>query len=77
MKEVKIYTTPTCTYCKMVKDFFNDNDVKYEEYDVAADADKRNEMVEKSGQMGVPVIMVGDEVIVGFDEAGLRSALGI
>lgn len=77
MKEVKIYSTPTCTYCHMAKEFFDQNGVKYEDYDVASDVDKRNEMVDKSGQMGVPVIIIGDDIIVGFDEGHIRQALGM
>lgn len=75
MKDVKIFTTPTCTYCKAAKAFFNENGVEYKELDVAVDMDARKEMIDKSGQMGVPVIMVGDEVIVGFDEEKLKSLI--
>lgn len=77
MKKVTIYSTPTCTYCTMAKNFFKSNDVAYEEYDVATDMEKRVEMIEKSGQMGVPVITVDDEVIVGFDEGRLAETLGV
>lgn len=77
MKTVTIYSTPTCTYCTMAKDFFNENGVKYTEYNVATDLGKRREMVEKSGQMGVPVIDVGGDVIVGYDEDTLRGLLGV
>ena len=81
MKQVKIYTTPTCSYCKMVKAFFADNNIKYEEYNVAADAARRQEMVDQSGQLGVPVIAITDETgkeetIIGFDQPALASALG-
>jgi len=79
MKKVTIYTTPTCTYCKMAKGFFNDHKVLYEEFDVASDMVKRQEMIEKSKQMGVPVIFVeGDDTpIIGFDKERLVSALEI
>jgi glutaredoxin-like YruB-family protein len=77
MKPVTIYTTPTCTYCKMAKDFFTANGVEYSEYNVATDLEKRKEMIEKSGQMGVPVIYVGDDMTVGFDKPRLLSLLGI
>lgn len=77
MKQVKIFTTPTCHYCKLAKAFFQDNGVAYEEHDVLADTTARQEMIEKSGQMGVPVIVIGDELIVGFDEPRLRSLLGV
>lgn len=76
-KDVKIYSTPTCHFCHMAKDFFTANDVKFTDYNVATDLDKRKEMVEKSGQMGVPVITIGDDLIVGFDEDKLRELLAI
>lgn len=75
MKKVTIYSTPTCTYCKMAKEFFTENKVEYVENDVSQDEAKRNEMVEKSGQMGVPVIDIEGEIIVGFDEAKLKELL--
>ncbi|HTK33438.1 MAG TPA: glutaredoxin family protein [Candidatus Paceibacterota bacterium] len=77
MKNVVIYSTPTCTYCNMAKSFFKANNVSYVEHNVATDLEKRREMIDKTGQMGVPVIDIGSEVIVGFDEAHIRSALGI
>ncbi|HBH71632.1 MAG TPA: NrdH-redoxin [Candidatus Yonathbacteria bacterium] len=77
MKEVIIYTTQTCGYCKMAKEFFDANNVQYKDYDVGADLEKRKEMIERSGQMGVPVIFVGDEMTVGFDKAKLSSLLSL
>ncbi|OHA79131.1 MAG: NrdH-redoxin [Candidatus Yonathbacteria bacterium RIFCSPHIGHO2_01_FULL_44_41] len=77
MKEVTIYTTPTCGYCKMAKEFFATNNVNYIEYNVGTDLEKRKEMIERSGQMGVPVIFVGDEMIVGFDKPRLSGLLGL
>lgn len=77
MAKVKIYTTPACIYCKMAKEFFRKNSVDYEEFDVARDLKAREEMVQKSHQLGVPVIDVGDEVVVGFDRSVLAKALGI
>jgi len=83
MKKVTIYSTPTCGYCKLAKEFFKQQGVAYTEYDVAADSSKADEMVQKSGQMGVPVILVADEdggneqLIVGFDKPQLAAALGI
>lgn len=77
MKEVTIYSTPTCVYCNMAKTFFKSNGVNYTEHNVAADLDKRKEMIDKTGQMGVPVIDVGGEIVVGFDEARLRTALNL
>lgn len=76
-KTVVIYTTPTCSFCKMAKEYFTENDVKYTEYNVAEDAEKRQEMIDKTGQMGVPVIMIGEEVIIGFDKEKLAGLLGL
>ena len=74
---VKIYTTPTCVYCRMAKDFFNQHSVQYEEHNVMEDLKAREEMVSKSGQMGVPVIDVEGEMIVGFDKERLSELLHI
>ncbi len=65
---VTIYTTPTCGYCNMAKDYFRNNNVQFTEYNVAQDRAKAEEMVRKSGQMGVPVIDVNNEIIVGFNK---------
>lgn len=77
MPKIKIYTTPSCVYCKMAKQFFAQNNVQYEEKNVAVDEDARNEMVQKSSQMGVPVIDIDGKIIIGFDQQGLKEALGI
>lgn len=77
MAQVKIYTTPSCVYCKMTKEFFSKNNVEFEEKNVATDAQARDEMIQKSGQMGVPVIEVDGQTIVGFDQPKLKEALGI
>lgn len=77
MQNVAIYTTPTCHYCKMAKSFFQEKGIEYKEYDVLADMAKREEMVTKSGQMGVPVITVDDELVVGFDQEKLSELLGL
>lgn len=77
MKPVSIYTTETCGYCKMAKEFFQKNNVQYQEFNVGTDLEKRKEMIEKSGQMGVPVIMVGDDIIVGFNKPKLETLLSI
>lgn len=77
MAKVTIYSTPTCVYCKMAKEFFKKNDIAYEEHDVAADAVARKEMFDKSHQMGVPVIDVGGEIIIGFNKGILEKALGV
>ena len=77
MSKVTIYTTPTCHFCKLAKAFFQNNDVDYNEHDVQADLAARQEMMDKSGQMGVPVITVDDELIIGFDEERLRELLKV
>lgn len=77
MKPVAIFTTETCGYCRMAKEFFQKNSVEYQEFDVGKDLEKRKEMIEKSGQMGVPVIMVGDDMIVGFNKPKLEELLNI
>ena len=75
--QVTIYSTPTCHFCHAAKEFFDANNVSYTDIDVAKDLDKRREMIDKSGQMGVPVISIGDQTIVGFDEDKLREILHI
>jgi glutaredoxin-like YruB-family protein len=77
MKKVTIYSTPTCHYCNLAKDFFKEKNVQYETFDVAADLEKRKEMIERSGQMGVPVIFIDNEMIVGFDQPKIASLLGL
>ena len=74
---VKIYTTPSCVYCKMAKAFFAEHQVQYEELDVARDVKAREEMIQKSGQFGVPVVDINGELIIGFDQARFRQLLGI
>ncbi len=76
-KEVVIYSTPTCHFCVLAKTFFEENNIEYTNYDVQADPEKGKEMVERSGQMGVPVIFIGDDMIVGFDEGAIREKLGL
>jgi len=77
MKEVKIYTTPTCAYCKMTKAFFEKNSIHYQELNVAADLKAREEMIHVSGQLGVPVITVDSEVVIGYDPEEISRLLGI
>ena len=73
--KVKVYSTKTCLWCHKVKDFLNDKKVKFEDSDVGADQKAANEMVEKSGQMGVPVTDVDGKIIVGFDKEAIEKAL--
>lgn len=77
MKKVIIYSTPTCHYCNLAKEYFDEHKIKYESFDVASNMEKRREMMEKSGQLGVPVILIDDEVVVGFDKERLAQLLDI
>lgn len=77
MKNVTIYSTPNCHFCHMAKDFFKENNVPYVEYDVASDKEKRAEIIEKSGQMGVPVILIDDNLVVGFNKTKIVGLLGL
>lgn len=72
---VTIYSTPVCHFCHAAKDFFAENNIAYTEHDVAADSEKRQEMIDLTGQMGVPVIKIGDDVIIGFDEPKVKELL--
>ncbi len=74
---VTIYSTPTCHFCHMAKEFFDANKIKYTDYNVATDLEKRKEMIGKSGQMGVPVITIGDQLVVGFDQDRLKELLDV
>ncbi len=76
-KNVTIYSTPVCHFCHAAKDFFAANNVNYTEHDVASDAAKRQEMIELTSQMGVPVIRIDDDIIIGFDEPKLKELLGL
>ncbi len=76
-QKVKIYTTTTCPWCMKTKEFFRENNVKYEEANVGTNEEARNEMFQKSGQLGVPVIDVNGTIIVGFDKEALKKALSI
>lgn len=73
--DVKVYSTPTCPWCKKAKEFLKANNVKFEDIDVGSNQEKAREMVKKSGQMGVPVFEIGGKIIVGFDEKAINAAL--
>ena len=77
MSKVTIYTTLSCAYCKMTKEFFKEHNVEYDEKDVSTDAAARDEMIAKSNQMGVPVIDVDGQLTVGFDKGRLSQLLSI
>ena len=72
---VTIYTTPSCGYCKVAKEFYRTQHVSFTEYNVASDQRKADEMVRKSGQTGVPVIDVHGKIIVGFNKPEIEKAL--
>ncbi|MBU2617790.1 MAG: glutathione S-transferase N-terminal domain-containing protein [Euryarchaeota archaeon] len=74
---VKVYSTPTCPFCDMVKKYLRENDVEFEDVNVAEDAEAAKEMTEKSGRMTVPLIDIDGEIIVGFDREKLDKALGL
>jgi glutaredoxin 3 len=75
--KVRVYSTPTCPYCYMVKDFLKQNGIQFEDINVAENHEAAHEMIEKSGQMGVPVVDINGTVIVGFDREAIKKALGI
>ncbi len=77
MIQAIIYTTPSCVYCKMAKEFFKEHNVSYEEKNVAVDEKAQSEMIEKSGQMGVPVIDIGGQIVIGYDKEMLVELLNI
>lgn len=72
---VKIYTTLTCPYCEMAKEYFKEKNVSYETYDVSGDEKAQKEMIAKSGQMGVPVIDINNKIIIGFNRQEIDKAL--
>ncbi|HAE21392.1 MAG TPA: NrdH-redoxin [Spirochaetaceae bacterium] len=72
---ITLYSTPSCSYCRMVKDWFKQRNVRFDEYNIAADPRRADEMVRKSGQMGVPVTDVNGRIIIGFNTAELERAL--
>jgi len=74
---VTVYSTPTCPYCEMTKDFLKDNKIKFKSIDVSSDYSAAQNMVRKSGQMGVPVIEINKQIIVGFNKSSLKKALKI
>ena len=76
-KEITIYSTPTCHFCHLAKDWLNEKGIKFTDYNVGVDAEKRKEMVALTGQMGVPVIKIGDEVMIGFNEGKMVEILGV
>ena len=74
-KQVTVYSTPTCHFCHAAKDYFDANNVQYDDFNVMENLEKRKEMIDMTGQMGVPVIRIGDDVVVGFDESKIKELL--
>ncbi len=74
-KKVRIYSTPTCTYCIVLKRYLDEKGVDYEEVDISKDEKAQKEMVEKTGQMGVPVTEIGEELVIGFDKNKIEELL--
>ncbi len=72
---ITVYTTPTCPYCKLAKDFLKEKGVSFTEVDVAADPNAANEMVKKSGQMGVPVMEIDGQIVVGWNQSAINDLL--
>lgn len=75
MKKVIVYSTPTCIYCRMLKDWLKKNSIPFADYDLSQDAERREEVIKKTGQMAVPVIEIDDEIIIGFDKKKLSELL--
>lgn len=76
-KNVKIYSTPTCPYCQRAKQFLKENNVDFEDFDVSTNQSAAQEIIRKSGQMGVPVLDIEGKIIVGFDKEKIKQALGL
>jgi glutaredoxin 3 len=76
-KKVKIYSTPTCPYCIRAKQFLKDQNISFEDVDVSTNREAGEEMIQKSGQMGVPVLDIEGEIVVGFDKAKIIKTLGL
>lgn len=75
MTEVQVFTTPTCPYCTKVKQWLDENDYEYEEYDVSSNKEKAREMIKKTGQRGVPQTFVGDQAIIGYRPDKIEEAI--
>ena len=76
-KKVTVYSTPTCPFCIKVKQFLKDNNIEFEDIDLTTNQSAIEEMVQKSGQMGVPVLDIEGDIIVGFDQEKIKQSLGI
>ncbi|MDB5225030.1 MAG: glutaredoxin-like protein YruB-family [Candidatus Adlerbacteria bacterium] len=77
MPQITIYSTPTCHFCQMAKEFLTEKNIAFTNFNVAEDAAKREEMINLTGQLGVPVIQIGEDIMVGFDREKIAAKLGI
>jgi len=77
MSKIKIYSTPTCPYCVTLKEFLREKSIEFEDVNVAEDREAREEMIHKSGQMGVPVVDIDGEIVIGFDKQKISKLLNI
>ena len=75
-KKIKVYGVPGCPFCRRTREYFKSKNLNFEDIDVAANQDLAKEMVEKSGQMSVPVIEIDGEIIIGFDRDEIEKILG-
>jgi len=74
-KVIKVYSTPTCPWCRKAKSYFNENNIQFQDINVAGDKEKLQEMITLTSQRGVPVIVIGDEVMVGFNQGKIEKSL--
>ena len=77
MKDIKIYSTPWCHFCQLTKEFLTEKGIPFTNYDVSTDEARRNEMIEMTGQMGVPVIVIDGDIMIGFDKNKLAAKVGV
>ncbi|VVA44332.1 Uncharacterized glutaredoxin-like 8.6 kDa protein in rubredoxin operon [Candidatus Roizmanbacteria bacterium] len=77
MKKVKVFSTPTCPYCHMAKDYLTDKKVSFEDIDVSQDQQQAQKMVERSGEMGVPQLWIDDQIVIGFNKPVIDHLLGL
>jgi glutaredoxin 3 len=77
MKKVVIYSTPTCHFCNLAKEYLTKNNVPFESFDVSTDREKQMEILDKTGQMGVPVILIGEDIVVGFNKPLIDQLLSL
>ena len=76
-KKIEIYSTPTCHFCHLAKDWLNEKKISFVDYDISQDSEKRAEMIDITGQLGVPVIKIADDIIIGFDQDKMKELLGV